>query len=111
MKTEQPTLITSILAAADFSNAKNHFIGFDGNFPAYEAKALGVLTADTAEGEMAPVIVSGIALVKSGTGILFGAKIQSDVDGRAIPLDSGEPDGFALEAATGADELIRVLLI
>ena len=39
MKTDQPILITSIKAAADFSNSKNIFIGFDGNTCGNGAKA------------------------------------------------------------------------
>ena len=44
MKTEQPILITSIKAAADFSDSNNIFIGFDGNVCGNGAKALGVLS-------------------------------------------------------------------
>ena len=47
MKTEQPILITSTTAAADLSNKKNLFIGFDGNVCGNGAKALGVLNANT----------------------------------------------------------------
>jgi hypothetical protein len=111
MKTEQPILITSIIAAADFTNSKNIFIGFDGNICGNGAKALGVLNANTALNEQAPVTSSGIALVLSGAAVSLGDKLQSNASGKAITFASGDANGYALDAATGADELIRVKLI
>jgi len=111
MKTEQPVLITSIKAAADFSNSKNIFIGFDGNTCGNGAKALGVLNANSAQNEQAPLMSIGIALVLSGAAVVLGAKLQSNASGKAITYASGEANGYALDAATGADELIRVKLI
>jgi hypothetical protein len=110
MKTEQPILITSILAAADLSASKNLFIGFDGNICGNSAKALGVLNAGTNQNEYAPLTCAGIALVLSGAAVSVGAKIQSNASGKAITFSSGEPNGFALDSSTGADELIRVKL-
>ena len=111
MKTEQPILITSIPAAVNLSNAKNLFIGFDGDVCGNGDKALGVLNAGTSQGEMAPVMTLGIALVLSADAISVGAKIQANGVGKAITFSSGEANGFALDAASGADELIRVLLV
>ena len=154
MKTEQITLMTSVEIAADLT--KNHFIGFDGALCSADAKALGVLNADTLSGEMAPIGVSGIALVYSGAAVAQGEEVKSDSAGKAVPgtslavasditsltatlpadatpvtSDSANPtitvggtiantvsgslvtekiNGIALDAATGADELIRVLL-
>lgn len=111
MKTEQPIMITSIQAASDFSNAKNIFIGFDGDTCGNGAKALGVLNTNTAQYEQAPVTASGIALILTGNAVTVGAKLQSNGSGKAIPFSSGEANGFALDASSGADELIRVKLI
>lgn len=111
MKTEQPVLITSIQAAADLSDSKNLFIGFDGDICGNAAKALGVLNANTSENEMAPVMTNGIALVFSAAAISVGAKIQSNADGKALTYVSGETNGYAIDAAGGADELIRVKLV
>ena len=110
MKTEQPILITSIKAAADFSDSNNIFIGFDGNICGNGAKALGVLSANTDQDEQAPITVLGIKLVLSGAAVSSGAKIQSDASGKAITFSSGESNGFAMDEASGADELIRVRL-
>ena len=111
MKTEQPILITSVKAAADLSSSKNLFIGFDGNICGNGAKALGVLNADTALNEQAPLMTSGIALVKSGFALTLGVKVQSNGTGKAIAFSAGEANGYALDTASGADELIRVKLI
>jgi len=109
MKTEQPILITSIEAKANL--AKNLFVGFDGLVCGNGAKALGVCNAETDLGEMAPVTAVGIALVLSGAAVAVGAKIQSNASGKAITFAAGESNGFVLDAATGADELIRVKLV
>ena len=111
MKTEQPILITSIIAGADLSASKNLFIGFDGRICGNGSKALGVLNADTNINEQAPVACVGIALVFSGAAVSLGAKVQSNAAGKAITFALGEFNGFALDASLGADELIRVKLV
>jgi len=111
MKTEQPILITSIAAAVDLSDKQNYFIGFDGDICGNGAKALGVLNAESDQDEQAPLTTLGIALVISGAAIAVGAKVQSNSSGKAITFSSGESNGYALDAATGADELIRIKLI
>lgn len=110
MKTEQPVLITTIKAVTDLSESKNFFIGFNGELCGDGAKPLGVLNANTLQDEMAPVIASGIALVITASAIAQGDKLQSNEDGKAMTFISGEVSGYALDAAGGAGELIRVLL-
>ncbi|HMN49559.1 MAG TPA: DUF2190 family protein [Ignavibacteriaceae bacterium] len=110
MKTIQPILITSVTAGVDLSTATNLFIGFNGSLCANGAKPLGVLNASTNIGEQAPVIAKGIAMVLSGAAVSAGAKVQSDATGKAITYAAGEVAGFSLDAASGAGELIRVLL-
>lgn len=137
MKTEQPLLTISIKAATDLS--KNLFVGFDGNLPAANSKPLGVVNADTSTGNMCPVTVNGIALVKSGSAISAGSPVTTDASGRAVTVsnltasvpqgsnnvlsNSSFPSlllyggklpqticGYALDDASGVDQLIRVLL-
>lgn len=145
MKTEQPILITSILAAAALTARK--FVGFDGNHTGANAKALGVCNADTGSGSMAPVVASGIALIISGGIVAAGAHVVSDSSGRAVAAsaaavattvtigagttavkaDAESPtltgasvvsggylpqavNGYALDAASGAGEFIRIKL-
>lgn len=109
MKTEQPILITSVKAQTDLS--KHFFIGFDGNLCAAAAKSLGVSNADTASAEQCPVTAKGIALIYSGASLSQGAAVESDANGKAITLSAGVKNGYALDAATGADVLIRLLLV
>lgn len=109
MKTEQPVLITTIKAQADLS--KNYFTGFDGKLCGAGLKALGVCNADTISAEMMPVTVKGIALIYSGDAVSQADALESDASGKAITVSAGIANGYALDAATGADELIRILLI
>ncbi len=110
MKTEQPILITSIIATANLS--KNLFVGFNGALPASDVKALGVVNADSDLGENTPVMVLGIALVFSNSAITQGASITTHSNGKAKQVTSTEIiNGYALDAASGVDELIRVLLV
>ncbi len=108
MYTEQPVLILSIDAAADID--KNLFVGFDGALCAAGAKSLGVSNADTLSGEEMPVMTNGVALVLSGAAVSQGDPVEADASGKAIPVSAGEKNGDSLDAASGADELIRVLL-
>ncbi|WKZ71115.1 MAG: DUF2190 family protein [Melioribacteraceae bacterium] len=108
MKTEQPLLITSVKAAAETDAFL--FVGFDGAVLSSAVKSLGVSHAHTESGEQLPVTVSGIALVLSGDAVSVGAEVESDANGKAVPLDAGVSNGYALDEATGADEVIRVLL-
>ena len=109
MLTEQPILITSIQAAANL--AKNLFIGFDGDICANGAKALGVCNTESDELEQAPITSKGIALVTTGDTVAAGDKVQSNAEGKAVTFASGEANGFAMDTSSGADELIRVLLV
>ena len=105
MKTEQPVLITSITAAQDLS--KNLFVDINGSLSTNAT--LGVCNAETDQNEEAPVVVLGIALVLTGEAITKGNPVSSDANGKCIN-GSGRVAGIALDASTGADELIRVLV-
>ena len=60
---------------------------------------------------MVTVQVDGIAMVKANEAISAGAAVASDTAGEAIPAASGEARlGYAMQAATGAGEIISVLL-
>lgn len=110
MKTEQITLITSVVAPVDLSTSKNVFVLFDGNINTTGVKSLGVLNDTALLGELAPIAVNGIALVKSGAAITLGVAVQADASGKAIALAAGTVSGYALDAATAADQLVRILL-
>lgn len=108
MKTEQPILITSVLAAEDLT--KNLFVDFYGNKSNGSSKSLGVCNADTSLGEEAPILCRGIALVKTGEAISIGSEIKVN-NGLAVEIGVSPVEGFALDAASSAGELIRVLLV
>jgi hypothetical protein len=137
MKTYKTALTDSITAAVDL--VKHRFIGFDGNYCGADAKALGVSETDTKAGQQCPVIVYGIALVEAGGAISKGQAVKSDANGKAVAAtnfsvsvpagattvtsDAAQPDlveaggvlpeavnGYALDDAAGAGEIIRVVL-
>lgn len=114
MKTEQPILVTSITADADndgFVISKNLLVGFDGRVLGNSAKQLGVCYADTVKGEQMPVIASGIALVKAANVVTKGVAVMCYDEGRISNwVTPAAVIGYALDAATGYDDVIRVLL-
>ena len=107
MKTQQVILTTSVIAVADLT--RRRFVGFDGNVCANGVKALGVVDADTATGNVAPANVLGVILVEAGAAIAAGAEVQSDASGKAITKAAGVSNGFAWDAATTAGDVIRIV--
>ena len=84
-KTYKPLLIDSALAAADLE--QHRFIGFDGNYCAAGAKALGVSDVSTAKGEYAPVAVLGIKVADSA--ITNGYALDAGIAGQEIRILKG----------------------
>ncbi|MCL4492329.1 MAG: DUF2190 family protein [Nitrospirae bacterium] len=138
MKTEIILGASSILAAADL--VQRRFIGFDGTLCAANARARGVSAADTKAGQMCPINISGEVLVESGGAMAAGAPLASDALGKAVAATAlsvsvpagatavtstaAQPDlveaggylpqavnGYAIDAAAGAGEFIRVRLV
>lgn len=137
-KLANPLGSVSVLAAVNIN--KHLFVGFDGSICAANAKAVGVSEVNTNAGEMAGIIISGVALIKTGGAVSAGAALVSDSSGRAaaataltftipsgstnVTSSSAQPaltkagsvlpqviNGYAMDAASGADEIIRVLLV
>ena len=106
MKSQKVNLVESVVAAVDLT--RRRFVGFDGNVCAAGVKSLGTLAATTAAGEQAPVDSLGVILVEAAGAIALGAQVQSDADGRAVTLAGGVPNGWAMDAATAAGEIIRI---
>lgn len=105
-KLYKPLLMDSIKAAVDLD--KQRFIGFDGNYCAENAKALGVCDVEIESGQFAPVALFGILLIKTGGSITAGSKVASDASGYAVTFTTGESNGYALDASSGAGEVIRI---
>jgi len=108
LKTYIPVASASVTAAANLT--KNRFIGFTGNHCAAGAKAIGTTTLDVDSGEQASVVFCGIVLVEAGAAVAVGAEVTSDAQGRAVPVSANARNGWALDAATAAGEIIRVML-
>lgn len=138
MKTEVILGTSSIQAAADL--VKSRFIGFDGNLCGANAKARGVSAADTKNGQMCPINFSGEVLIESGGVVAASNPLASDANGKAVAATAfsvlvpagatavtstaAQPDlteaggylpqalnGYAIDAASGAGEFIRVRLV
>lgn len=107
MKTQQPILTTSVLAAQDLS--EQTFVGFDGKVCKAGKKALGVVNADTAADNMAPADVLGVILVTAGAAITAGSEVESDGNGQAITKTTGTGNGIAWDEATAAGDVIRIV--
>ena len=110
MLTEQPLLITSIKCIQLGGVIKNRFIGFTGAYGASGTKSLGVSNAATSQDEMIPVTVKGIALVESGDAISLGRPVQSALNGTVVTQDAGPLEGYAMDEAASAGQIIRILL-
>lgn len=110
MKTEQPVLITSIRCTNEFGINKHRLVYFDGNLGRESHKSLGVCYADSSFNEMMPVMSKGIALITTADSIDLGAPVEAFDDGTVRSYSSGFIEGFAMDEATGAGQLIRVLL-
>jgi hypothetical protein len=120
MKTENLGVITSIKNLGDSPIEQGMFVGVSGvtfNSSEDNNRSLGVAIAETEVGEMVPVAVTGIALAKAGGAISIGSLISCDTYAYQINL-SDPPTaselkrvvGKALDTASGAGELIRVLI-
>lgn len=109
-----PTQILSTQAAAAI--VANKFVGFAGvNLATAGAKAFGVADVDTRSGEMAPVVVSGTAVVLSGGALAVGDPVTSDASGRAVAITDAATqklNGYVMpgESAAQAGELVEILL-
>lgn len=107
-KLYKPLLIDSIKAQTNL--LKQRFIGFDGNVCSAGAKAYGVCDVETESGQFAPAAILGILLIETGGAIAAKAKVTSDASGRAVAITSTEEvNGYALDAATAAGDVIRIV--
>ncbi|HSA05728.1 MAG TPA: DUF2190 family protein [Candidatus Gastranaerophilales bacterium] len=105
-KTYKPLLMETVQAAVNLE--KQRFIGFDGNYCTANAKALGVCDVEIESGQYAPVALFGILLMQTAGAITAGSKVASDANGYAVAYTTGESNGYALDAAAGAGEIIRI---
>ena len=121
MKTEQLGVVTSIKCQQGEAISKGSFISVNGGlFNSSEDfnLSLGIALADTDDGEMIPVAVTGIALAKAGGVIAKGDDVVCDGSSTLKATLSEPPTttqmqkvvGKALDAVAASGEFIRVLL-
>src|SRR3989338_3035630 len=118
---------------------KNRFVGFDGLHCGAGKKAYGVSRFDIPINEYGSIVLGGVVVVESGGALTKGKPVKSDANGKAVEggamdgvVDSGAVavtssaangniltlngseapeviNGYAIEAASGAGEFIRIL--
>lgn len=137
MKTEQ-VISTSTVALAG-TVAQRRFVGFAGDYPSANGKALGVSYDAGVSGDIIPVITHGIVLVEASGAISVGAAVAADSNGKAkaasavaisvpagatpVTSDAAQPNlveaggylpqainGYALDEASSDGDLIRIRL-
>jgi hypothetical protein len=69
--------------------------------------AVGVSMNDPAINEVLEV-ADGFVIVEAGEGIVVGADVESDANGKAIALASGVKLGVAITATSADEELITI---
>lgn len=105
----EPTI--PIIASATI--AKNLFVTAGGGLPASSGDpVVGVNSGyDAVSGDQMEVSIGRVVLAVSGAAITQGVQLQANTAGKAITLASGKACGIAMDAATGADEIIKVRII
>ena len=118
MAFEIPGFSYSLEASTDLSLNQFHAVAVDGNGQAAlagnGAQIAGVLQNKPEQlGDPCTLVQTGITKMKSGAAVTQGAEVMSDADGEAIAAtgSGNRVIGTALEAASGPDEIISVLLL
>lgn len=103
-------VVTTVLSTA--ATLKKKFILASGAQAGANGRAIGVsLDEVDAANKAIPVCISGTAFVLSGAAVTLGDVVTSDASGRAITAGANPVNGIALDAATGADQTIRIRLV
>jgi hypothetical protein len=104
-------LALSLAALADLT--ANTFVDATGDVATAGGNALGVVGADTQEGDMAPVDVLGTTTVIASGVIDAGEGIEVGADGKAAALDDGKAVARCCpwNAAAADGDLIEIFLI
>lgn len=105
--TKQVALTTTMRTTGKV--VENRFVTFAGKQAKALEAVLGVAVRDADEGDLLAVDVIGIALVEAGGAVTVGAKVSADAQGCAVTGTQNNA-GTALTAASGAGDVIRILL-
>jgi len=107
-ETFKPGVIDNLVSAGAVGFKR--FVKGDGFQCGAGARAYGVsMEAAAAAGEALSVMVTGIALVEAGASVTAGQEIESDANGKGIPLDTGKSNGVAGNSCSAGQD-IRVVL-
>lgn len=107
----QSISILNLTTQANGTLNKERFVGHNGATATAAGNAFGVAEFDAADAEDVTVNVIGTAVVVSGGVFAVGSAIQVGTDGKAIAQSAGVTVARALQASTGADERVEVILI
>lgn len=108
------------IAAADLTGAEFLAAKFDSDGKIVKAStagenALGILGAEEGNrkaGETVSVQIKECGLWKAGAAVAAGAELTTDANGKCVTATTGNfITAIALEAATAADEVIKVQII
>jgi len=119
MAREEALRMITLTAGEDLSSAQYLIMQLSDENTVTKATAsnqtlIGVLQNDPESGEPAAVAFSGVSKVIAGGAISAGDYVTADANGKAVASSGAIYDertiGIALEDASGADEVIPVLL-
>lgn len=106
----QAIKIMALTQVAVAALAAHRFVGFDGNYAAAGADALGTTEYDAEVGDPVSIETLGVARVEAGAAFNKGDKLEVGADGKAILLAAGEPVAKALGDSAGDGSIVSVLL-
>lgn len=106
--TYNPLMTLTVTAGEDLP--ANRFIDFDGNLCSANEQALGASEIAWNDGDVASVIVQGIAIIESAAELYAGDDICTAAGGKAVGQTGSNPVvGKAIDDCVSGDYL-RVLL-
>ncbi len=126
MKTEQPILTTTVKFSATvdypYTIPAHSCIAANGASTSDPSRAIGVCPVETtfdsaSDYNLVTVVVAGIVLVFCNEAITLGAWVRATDNGKVSDTDVDPsanetfPVGVALDATTGANQLLRIKLI
>lgn len=99
-----------ITAAVDLTGSQYLFAQLDGTLAG--AGEYGFVLVDApASGSPGSVVVAGITKVVAGAAVAAGANVASDAAGKGVTATAADQiNGIALTAASGANELITIVV-
>lgn len=115
----QPMKVGHLLAASDLSAAQYKAVKLTSSGIAVTAagdgskSALGILVNTPLQGDPCEIVTTGVVEAVAGAAITIGVAIVADAAGKVIAGTTPDANGVtwvALEAATGDNDLITILV-